>query len=36
MNESEYIRWALELCNQEGFKNPAELTREYNIEVLGC
>jgi len=34
--ETECIRWAVELCRQEGFKSPAEVTRAYNIEILGC
>jgi len=36
MNELKSIKWALELCNQEGFKSPAEIIRAYNIQVLGC
>jgi len=35
MNELKSIKWQLELCNQEGFKSPAEVTRAYNI-MLGC
>jgi len=34
--ETEIIRWVMELTNQEGFKSPAEVTRAYNIQMLGC
>ena len=30
------IKWALELCNQEGYQNTSEIEKAYNIEILGC
>jgi len=36
MNEKQYIKWVLEICNQDGYNNPSELERSYNIEILGC
>jgi hypothetical protein len=30
------IKWALEVCNQEGYKTTSELEKAYNIELLGC
>jgi hypothetical protein len=35
MNQT-IIKWALEICNQEGYKNTAEMTKAYNIIQLGC
>ena len=35
-NKINTIKWALELCNQEGYKTPKEVETAYNVEQLGC
>lgn len=30
------IKWALELCNQEGYKTTGDVELAYNIKLLGC
>ena len=30
MNNQQYIKWCLELCNQEGYANPKEIELNYN------
>ena len=36
MNETNVIKWALEVVNQEGYKTIKELETAYNVEQLGC
>jgi hypothetical protein len=36
MNNLQFIKWSLEVCNQEKYKAPKELIKNYNIEILGC
>ena len=36
MNEQNFIKWFLEVANQEGYKTTKELETAYNIEQLGC
>ena len=36
MKKLNLIKWALELCNQEGYNSPHEIQREYNIQYRGC
>jgi hypothetical protein len=35
-NELIFIKWCLEICNEQKYKNTSELIKEYNIKVLGC
>lgn len=36
MNNNQYFKWVLEVSTQEGYNNPVNLEREYNIVQLGC
>lgn len=36
MDNLQFIKWNLELCNQEGYKLPSKIEKEYNIGFLGC
>jgi hypothetical protein len=35
MNKQNYIKWALEVCTQEGYKNPADVEKTYNDYYFG-
>jgi len=35
MNNEQFMRWALELCNQEKYKNITEIEKKYSF-LLGC
>jgi hypothetical protein len=30
MKKEKFTKWILELCNQEGYKNPADVEKTYN------
>ena len=30
MNNKQFMKWILELCSQEGYKNPKEVIEAYN------
>lgn len=34
--EKKFIKWALEVTNQEGYKSPSELIKAYNWNNRGC
>ena len=34
--DNNVMKWVLEVTNQEGYKTPSELIRQYNIALLGC
>jgi len=36
MNKEKYLKWILEVCNQEGYKKPSEIQKAYEIELLWC
>ena len=36
MNNKQYIKWAGEVCKQEGYGKVFNLLKAYDIEILGC
>jgi len=36
MNKEKIIKWVIEFCNQEGYNNPSEIKKAYEIELLWC